>query len=199
MDSRTEPFLRKFNNAQSLLDARSIHDIVSLKYREHCVNNSEYVYFIDHHLRNQEGLEINPVSGDFWGKAWVVSDSHKNKIILVEHETGLEILYVAGSVASLIALIPVISIGWKWFRNMRGRTSFSHPDREGVELRRISTKNIIVEQQIQNIEVFLLNASLEENSALHDKVKLLEKEVSALKKAIQPEETKSGVQEKTKK
>ncbi len=199
MDSRTEPFLRKFSNAQSLLDARSIQDIVSLKYRESCVNNSDYVHFIDRHLKNEEGLEINPMSGDFWGKAWVVSDSHKNKIILVEHETGLEILYVAGSVASLIALIPVINSGWKWFRNMRGRASFSRPDREGVELRRISTKNTIVEQQIQNIEVFLLNASLEENIALHDKVKLLEKEVAALKKAIQPKKTKSAVQKKTKK
>jgi hypothetical protein len=200
MDNRTEPFLRKFKNAQELLKAKSVQNIVSLKYRENCVNNSEYAHFIDEYLRNDVGLDVNPAGSDFWGNAWVISNSAKNKIILVEHETGLEILYVAGSIASLVALIPVINSGWKWFRNMRGRGSFSRPDREAVELRRISTKNTIIEQQIQNIEVFLLSAGLEENIALHNKVKLLEKEIAVLKKSLQPKiKTKSAVQKKTKK
>jgi len=200
MDNRTDSFVRKFKNAQSLLETKSIHEIVSLKYRENCVNNSEYVHFIDHHLRNELGLEINPINGDFWGKAWIVSGPLKNKIILVEHETGLEILYVAGSIASLIALIPVINSGWKWFRNGRSRAGLFRPDREGMEVRRINAKNTIIEQPIQNIEIFLLNASLEENAVLHDRVRLLEKEVAAMKKSMQPKsKIKRPAQKKIKK
>jgi hypothetical protein len=200
MDNRTASFLRKFKNAQSLLESESIHEIVSLKYRENCVNNSEYVHFIDHYLRNELGLEINPVNGDFWGKAWIVSDPLENKVILVEHETGLEILYVAGSIASLIALIPVINSGWKRFRNKRGRAELFRPDREEMEVRRINAKNAIIEQPIQDIEVFLLNAGLEENAVLHDRVRLLEKEVATLKKAMQPKSnTKRQAQKKIKK
>lgn len=197
MDNRTDQFLRKYKNAQSLLKASSVHEIVSLKYREQCVNNSEYVHFIDHHLRNELGLEINPVNGDFWGKAWIVAGPLKSKIILVEHETGLEILYVAGSIASLIALIPVINSGWKWFRNNRGHASFFRPGCEELEVRRINEKNAIIEQPIQSIEVFLLNAGLEENAVLHNRVRLLEKEIAALKKAIKPKiKTKPRAQKK---
>jgi hypothetical protein len=196
MDNRTNQFVRKFKNAQTLLEPGSIHEIISLKYRENCVNNSEYVHFIDHYLRNEVGLEIKPANGDFWGKAWIVSGPRKNKIILVEHETGLEILYVAGSIASLIALIPVINSGWKWFRNSRGRAGLFRPDREEIEVRRINAKNAIIEQPIQNIEVFLFNAGLEENAVLYDRVRLLEKEVAALKKNMQP---KSKIKRQTQK
>jgi hypothetical protein len=200
MDNRTDSFVRKFKNAQLLLKAGSIHEIVSLKYRESCVNNSEYVHFIDHHLRNELGLEIRPVNGDFWGKAWIIAGPNRSKIILVEHETGLEILYVAGSIASLIALIPVINAGWKWFRNNRGHAGSFRSGREEMEVRRINAKNAIVEQPIQNIEVFLLSASLEENAVLHDRVRLLEKEVAAMKKAIKPKsKTNPLAKEKTKK
>jgi len=33
-------------------------------------------------------------------------------LILVEHETGLEILCIAGSIASLIGLVPLVLQGW---------------------------------------------------------------------------------------
>lgn len=200
MDNRTDQFVRKFKNAQSLLESGSIHEIVSIKYRDNCVNNFEYVHFIDHHLQNELGLEINPVNGDFWGKAWIVSGPLKNKIILVEHETGLEILYIAGSIASLIALIPVINSGWKSFRNRGGRGGLFRPDREGIEVRRINAKNVIIEQPIQNIEFFLLNASLEENAVLPDRVRPLEKEVAAMKKVIKSKsKSKPHAQKKIKK
>ena len=111
MDQRTEPFIRKFQSAQRYLQARGIQDIVSLKFRDNCVDCQQYSHFIDHYLRQTLAFDVVRAQGDFWGQAWIVTDRHQNKVVLVEHESGLEILAVAGSVASLIALVPVISSG----------------------------------------------------------------------------------------
>ena len=42
------------------------------------------------------------------GDAYVISQDQQ-KLVIVEHETGLEILYIAGSIASLIGLVLQIS------------------------------------------------------------------------------------------
>ena len=181
MDHRTDSFVRKFKSAQLLLASGSIQDIVSLKYRDNCVNNSEYAHFIEDYLKHSLGLDVKPASGDFWGKAWLVSDTHGNKILLVEHETGLEILYIAGSIASLIALIPLVSSGWNWFRDGGFHARYHRPDRQAIEVRRLNTENTVIEQQVQSMEVFVLNAGLEESVALRERVRLLEEEVADLK------------------
>jgi len=181
MDHRTDSFVRKFKSAQLLLASGSIQDIVSLKYRDNCVNDSEYAHFIEDYLKRSLGLDVKPASGDFWGKAWVVSDNQGNKILLVEHETGLEILYIAGAIASLIALIPLVSSGWNWFRDGGFHTRFHRPDRQAIEVRRLNTENTVVEQQVQSMEVFVLNAGVEEIAGLRERVRLLEEEVATLK------------------
>ena len=56
MDQRTDPFIRKFRSAQPHLGAEQMQDIVSLKYRDDCVNDSDYSDFIDHYLRQTLGL-----------------------------------------------------------------------------------------------------------------------------------------------
>jgi predicted RNA binding protein YcfA (HicA-like mRNA interferase family) len=181
MHYRTDSFIRKFKSAQLLLASGSIQDIVSLKYRDNCVNNSDYAQFIEDYLKHSLGLDVKPASGDFWGKAWLVSDSHGDKILLVEHETGLEILYIAGSIASLIALIPLVSSGWNWFRDRGFHARYHRPDRQAIEVRRLNAENTVIEQQVQSMEVFVFNAGLEESVALRERVRLLEEEVADLK------------------
>jgi hypothetical protein len=58
MDQRTEPFIRKFQSAQRYLQARGIQDIVSLKFRDNCVDCQQYSHFIDHYLRQTLAFDV---------------------------------------------------------------------------------------------------------------------------------------------
>jgi hypothetical protein len=109
MDYRADTFARRFKSAQLYLNSPDIQGIFSIKYRDDCVNNSEYTHYVNHSLRQNLGLHVDRLDGDFVGNAWLVNDQLQNRAILVEHETGLEILGAIGSIASLIALLPLIS------------------------------------------------------------------------------------------
>ncbi len=88
MDYRKENFVKKFESANKHLKAEK-NQITSLKYRD-IVNHEEYDILL--HELEKRGFKIKPVEGDFQGKAYLVSD-REQQIIIVEHETGLEILY----------------------------------------------------------------------------------------------------------
>ena len=115
-------------------------ELISIKYRDSAVGPSEYRHFIDDHLTRSVGLEVARMDGDFGGQAWLVKDKAGNRVILVEHETGLEILGAIGSLASLIALLPMISFGWAKLRHRFFPPHFDRPYPEGIEIRRFDQK-----------------------------------------------------------
>lgn len=184
MDYRTDSFVKKFTSALQGLEQKSIQDIVSIKYRDTCPNSSEYLHFINQYVRGELKLEAKELDGNFQGKAWLVSDNYQNKVILVEHETGLEILYIAGSVASLIALIPLINSGWKYFRGKFSYHPFHDDERRKIEIRKFNSNNVVEEQHIQNIEALFLNAYIQENGNIKTLLEKQEKEIARLKKII---------------
>ncbi len=181
MDSRTNSFAQRFRSAQTHLKTQGIHDLVSLKYRgHHDVPGSDYLRFVDD-LKRDQGLDVVPVDGGFGGQAWLVTDRVQNRAILVEHETGLEILGAVGSIASLIALLPMISSGWTKLRHRFSRPPYDRPDVEGIEVRRIDPDGNLIEQQLPSIEVYFLNTALRDHSLLTQRINYLEGEVRKLK------------------
>lgn len=161
MDSRADSLAQRFRSAQAHLKTQGIHDLVSLKYRGHRdVPSSDYLHFVDD-LRRHQGVDVVPVNGAFGGQAWIVKDKAQNRAILVEHETGLEILGAIGSVASLIALLPMISSGWTRLRNRLFGPPYDGPDVEGIEVRRIDLNGDLIEQQLPSVEVYILTTRSE--------------------------------------
>jgi len=180
VDSRTDSFLQRFRSAKAHLKAQGIHELVSLKYRgRHDVPGSEYLHLVEY-LKRDQGLDVATVDGGFGGQAWLVTDRAQNRAILVEHETGLEILGAIGSVASLITLLPMINSGWA---NIKHRLfpPFDRPDIEGIEVRRIDLEGNLIEQQLPSIEIYFLNTALRDHSLLTQRVSQLEADVKRLK------------------
>ncbi|MFA5191358.1 MAG: hypothetical protein WC740_11565 [Verrucomicrobiia bacterium] len=155
-----------------------------MKYRDDCVNGSEYTHFVDDFLGRNLGLAVKRLDGDFGGQAWLVKDNRQNRAILVEHETGLEILGAIGSVASLIALLPLISSAWTSLRDRFSRHRFDHSGHADVEIRRFDQNNTLIEEHAPTVEAYVLNMTLQDHSALKQKVSKLETEVERLKKAL---------------
>ncbi len=181
MDSRTDAFVRKFSDAQHCLGSNSIHDLVSIKYREN-VSSFTYEEFIKGFLQGEMNLEAKQVKGDFRGRTWLIQDSDKHKVLLVEHETGLEILYIAGSIASLLSLIPLITSGWRFMHSRFSDRHFPRDRGTGLEVRVIDNKNHLAEQHVTRIEDHILAECMKEIATLRARVERLEK---TLKKANQ--------------
>jgi hypothetical protein len=143
MDHRTEAFKTKFSDAGQLLGVTS-KDVVSLKLRENVNSYDEYRNFF-RALELQAGFQCTPVDGDLQGKGYLLSDG-SSRVIVVEHETGLEILYIAGSIASLIGILPLIVQGWRAFRGHHAaRRDF---DDRSVEIRRIDENGHLTEDHV---------------------------------------------------
>ena len=98
-------FLQKFTECGKYLNAPP-SKLVSLKYRE--IRDHEYYTELLRHLENVDSLAVKDIGNVLNGRAYLLSYGRQN-IVLVEHETGLEILYIAGSIASLISLVLQIS------------------------------------------------------------------------------------------
>ena len=159
--------------------------------------NSEYSHFIDDYLIGAFHLNVERLEGEFGGRAWLVRDQSRNSTILVEHETGLEILGVIGSIASLIALIPMISSGWTKLRDRLSHRHFDHPN-GGVEVRRFDQHNVLIEEQTSGVEVYLLSITLHEHELLKQKVHQLEVEIDNLKKKQLPKKKSQALKSKRK-
>jgi hypothetical protein len=194
VDHRTDSFARRFSTAKSHLGTKDIQGLVSLKYRHHYVNGPEYSQFIDEYLRRTLGFDVVRVDGDFGGQAWLVTDKDQNKAILVEHETGLEILGAIGSVASLIALIPLISSGWANLRHRFFRPHFDPSDGEGIEVRRLDQNKVLIEQRVPSVEVYVLNTTLQDYALMKRKVDQLEARIESLQKRLPANNKKGTVQ-----
>jgi len=187
VDYRKKAFRDKFKSAQEVLKVKSLQDVVSLKFREN-VEHAEYSHLIDF-ISHDMMLKVVPLTGGFQGRAWLVTDTEGKGNILVEHETGLEILGVVGSVASLIGLLPILNSSWRYFRDR-----YRDRHNNGVELRQIDSDNLLVERKIPSIENYIFNIGFEENKKLIEKVNKLEHEVNKLKKIL---DKQNGKKQKT--
>lgn len=145
MDYREESFRQKFAGAAQHLSVRP-EQVVSLKLRENVSSYDEYRQLLDV-LQHEAGLQCSEIKADLQGRGYLLGDG-KNNLIVVEHETGLELLYIAGSVASLIALVPLVLQGW---RALRGQFSGRHmmPD-QGMEIRRIDDSGRLHEEHVHD-------------------------------------------------
>jgi hypothetical protein len=151
MNGNEKYFKQKFNEFTKFIKAKP-EEIVSLKYRD---SNDNYFYeeLLDK-LNKIDGITVDTLGYVLNGKAHKISYGSQN-IVLVEHETGLEILYISGSIASLIAL--VLQVG-SMISNHRNRThSFPH-DMRDVEIRYFDKKGHLIEEHRPNYlpyEIFL--------------------------------------------
>lgn len=141
MDYREQQFRMKFEHAAEQLGTAP-HQIVSIKLRDNGGDYQEYKELFTT-LTHEAGLKATPASGNLQGNGRLIENA-KTKVIVVEHETGLEILYIAGSIASLIGLIPVVLKCWSGIRGRFGRPHHMAPDR--VEVRRLSEDGKLVEE-----------------------------------------------------
>lgn len=122
--------------------------MTSIKLRG-SVPTSDYHEFFKS-LEREMGLNCLRTNVDLHEPGCLVSD-RIGKIILVEHETGLEILFIASSIASLISLVPSVIQGWRLLRN-------HHWERHGesirsYEIRRFNEKWKLLEEHIPDFEM----------------------------------------------
>lgn len=69
----------------------------------------------------------------------------QTRLVLVEHESGLEILYIAGSIASLISLVPLVLQVWGSIRHGLARTGAGA---QQMEIRRLDGGGQLIEEHI---------------------------------------------------
>ena len=177
MDYREKAFKKKFKSASSYLGVVPSR-IVSLKFREIVSSYSEYHDLLDI-LQREANISNQKIVGDFQGTGYLLSDS-KSKVILVEHETGLEILYIAGSVASLMGLIPLISQCWA---SMRGHfNSRRHRNMRDIEIRELDSAGKIREDRLHDHDHF--GAPLLFNNLIISATQKMENEIKALREEM---------------
>ena len=139
---RNDAFKAKFAAAAKELAAVP-EQLVSLKVRENVGHYHEYKELLDA-LQREAGLNHAPVAGNFQGNAHLIGNA-QTKVIVVEHETGLEILYIAGSVASIISLVPLVLRCWRAIRGHFHQPR--HPDFHTMEIRRLDSNGRLVEEE----------------------------------------------------
>lgn len=180
MDYREKIFKDKFNKAARYLGVAPAQ-IVSIKFREMVSSYSEYHELLNI-LERDAGISYHKLNDSLSGTGYLLNDSH-SKVILIEHESGLEILYIAGSIASIISLIPLISNFWN---NMRSRLESRHRhDFRGrdIEIRKLDNKGHLKEDNMPEMEMF--GPGILSNSLLVNAVKNMENEIVTLRKEIE--------------
>lgn len=179
MDYRAEAFKKKFNVASRHLGVKP-NEVVSLKLRENVNSYAEYREFL-HTLERGVGLQWSKADGELQGEGYLISDG-SNRVIFVEHESGLEILYIAGSIASLISLVPLIMQRWRAFRFRHlGRRDFDH---RGIEIRQLDEKGHLSEDHVHDPMMFA-PAPFSVNAALASTAKTIECDLRRLMERMQ--------------
>lgn len=183
MEERDKRFLLKFKAAAFELGCSSHREIESLKFR-----GNGYASDADYRrlLEELKSLRVTELAGDkpsedYLGRAWKVTDSERNSVIIVEHETGLEILYVAGAVASVASLVPLIVNLWNRLRDR----DFPSPWRMSphrLERRILDEHNHLIDSPFAPLDVVVFQRLAKEYSELNQRVAHLEKVVSSLEK-----------------
>jgi hypothetical protein len=179
MDYREKAFRDKFASASKHLGVPP-DQVISLKLRDVVSSYGEYHEML-RALEQEAGVHWSEVGGNFQGRGYLV-DQDGQKIVLVEHETGLEILYVAGSIASLITLIPLVLQCWG---TVRGYVDGRHAHQfKSVEIRRFDNNGKLREDHSRGLtgpSAFPLSIL---NTALSSAARILDTEMHALRKEV---------------
>lgn len=176
-DCRIKNFQEKFQAAAVALNATSYLDIEALKFRGPASSQDYYDL-----LKELVGLKSIVVKGNYQGKAWKLTNADNNSIIIVEHETGLEILYIAGALASIISIVPIVINAWSMIRGhwppFKGRSSSG-----GLERRRFDKNDKLVEEPALSVDAIILHYVFNQYDKLNERISSLESEVSKLKRS----------------
>ncbi|MEW6715233.1 MAG: hypothetical protein AB1306_09115 [Nitrospirota bacterium] len=191
MDYREKAFKEKFKNASAHLGVAP-NQIISLKFRETVNSYSEYHNLLDI-LQREANITHQKLADNFQGTGYILSDSN-SKIILVEHETGLEILYIAGSIASLIGLVHLVSQYWSSMRNhfdLRHHRNF-----RDIEIRKLDNNGHIKEDRfdghgIPGMPLLPNSIIISATQNLENEIKDLKQEIKKLSNRIKDIETPS--------
>lgn len=191
MDSREKAFREKFASAGKHLGVAP-NRIISLKLRD-SVNSYVQYHEMLHILEHEAGICFSKLAGNLQGQGYLV-EHEGQKIILVEHETGLEILYIAGSIASLIGLVPVVLQCWGSIRGYidhRNRHQF-----RDIEIRRLDDSGNIQEEHscgLAGPATFPLSIV---NTALSAAARIIDEDICALRNDVQALSTRLATVEK---
>ena len=180
MSYREDTFKAKFDEAARHLGVAS-DQVISLKLRESVGSYSEYQNLLQT-LEHEVGISWQKIDANLQGTGYLVGEA-KVKVIVVEHETGIEILYVAGSIASLIGLIPLVLQCWSSIRGHHGRP---HPHNFcSVEIRRLDGKGHLQEDHALGLaEPWPAHLSFI-NKALISAAEVIDTEIKRLRNDVQ--------------
>lgn len=174
---RKKEFVDKFRAAALELGG-NYKDVQSIKFKDSS-GSKDYRDLIN------QLVVFKPiqVDGNYQGRAWKLTDSHDNSIVIVEHETGLEILYILGAYASFVSVVPVVVSIWERMRDewppRRGRFNPNQIDR-----RYFNGKGSLIEEPAPPVDTILMQYLLNKNDDLNKRILHLETEVTNLKKQI---------------
>jgi len=194
MGYREDNFKDKFRSAAKELGVSS-KDVLSLKIPENISSYHVYHEMLDS-LDREVGIQAQPLQGNYQGRAYLISHEGQ-QIIIVEHETGLELLYIAGSIASCVGLIPLILKAWQYVRDhmpaKRPKTF------KNIEIRRIDNRGKLQEDRALGLigpddsSLSILNSVLAASARVVDaEVFKLRKEVQRLARRVAKLEKKAG-------
>lgn len=178
MDYRESSFRTKFDSAAKYLKSEP-KEIVSLKLRDNVGSHSEYDKLMDI-LEREVHLQTSPIKDGLQGDGYLIQNKD-NQIIVVSHETGLEILYIAGSIASIISLIPMVLKCWNHLRGGFGR----HRNLHDIEIRRLDEKGHLIEHHSHELFDDYISSFNLTNGLLTDSVEGIEGELRQLKLDVQ--------------
>jgi hypothetical protein len=149
MDHRAKSFKQKFADAATEFGVMP-ENIISLKFRDQ-VGSYRFYRELLADLRENFGIQHSEINGNLQGNGFLLNDKG-SKVILVEHETGLEILYIAGSIASLICIIPLIMRSWGFIRTHFYGKQLYGSNSNIVEIRYLDSKGALKEEHISDLE-----------------------------------------------
>lgn len=179
-DYRKEAFRTKFINAGKHLCVTP-DQVISLKLRDMVTSYSEYHEML-RILEAETGIPSSSIQDDLQGKGHLVGHGDQ-KIIVVEHETGLEILYIAGSVASIIGMIPLVLRACGAIRGYLDRRHSNHI--HNVEIRRMDTAGNLKEEHSHSLLVTPPYSPDELTAALFLAAQALDSNLKALRLELQ--------------
>jgi len=166
--------------------------VISLKLRDIVSSYNDYLEMLQT-LEHETGIQSLPIKDDLQGRGHLVVQGDQ-KIIVVEHETGLEILYVVGSIASLIGLIPLVLQAWGTIRGYIDRCHASHI--RSIEIRRIDTAGNLREEHQHDLPISSRFPTNILNSTIFAAARALENDLKSLMDEVQSHSERLNALEK---
>lgn len=122
-------------------------------------------------------MKVRKANGNYQGVVWKITNSNGHSILVVEHETGLEILFAIGAIASVVELIWKVASVWN-----RGRFHhFPDSDFNGFEMerRRFGEDNKLTEEPISSLEIVMFTHLFESYKKLDTRISKMEEFISS--------------------